>query len=194
MKFIKFLLFILLISACSSGVKLASSSSMSLKVDIQAGNDLHSVNLNALAVFGNDTSYVNVFGPFGINLSRVLAVGDSLFVVDLYNKTLYLINAPNSGTYIRSLFMGKLSDSGKLFFYRVFSFFTNGKRVSRGSTIPLDFNSSSSFRKRLVNIKYENTGTPYYANLVVRKARSSGKIKFDIATYRRYNTVYLELK
>lgn len=180
-------------SACGISNNTFKVSEKAYRINIKAGHKNNEINLKAVSSFRNDTCYINIFGPLGINVSKICALRDSLTFVDLYNKTIYEGVYPGASLIFQDLLEGKLDNHDRFFFSSILDHFFNVSQYSfHESLLKIEFKNGLS--KRYVYFNFVSGLDIFFVNLTVRKDKSGNSMNFDKQRYISFKKSIIYLK
>lgn len=190
-----FFFVIVIIAGCGISGKTTHVSEKAFKINIEAGEDNRTIDLKAVASFANDTSFINIFGPLGLNISKIWMNGDSIILVDLFNKKVIESVYPNASTILKNFFEGKLDKKGQIFFNSVLKYLIRASgQYQNPNTSEGTVDFKNGFKKKYIYLKYGSGSNSFYANLTVRKDNSVNSINFDKRKYLSFNKSVIYLK
>lgn len=103
------ILFVFLLAGCSV-IKQAPQVGLHVfNFDLHYKGVSEIVNLKGIAILNPDSGYFNLYGPLGINVSKIFVVYDSVFVVDLMNKRIFKFQYVELSQSFSNIFTGKFS-------------------------------------------------------------------------------------
>lgn len=193
MKSFFFLIFLLLIS-CSIQKKVTDPGKQFYKYSIQISSDDDAINVSGMFHVNPDSSFFNVYGPFGISLAKIKIKGDSIAVVDITNKLIYVAYIENLSVSVNNIIFDHFTEKEERLFYILSSLLENRmngnySRLSNNNHFKYIFKGKN---KKKIEIRIK--GDLNYLIKISYFPDLNKNYSFSLDKYKYYKTIPINLQ
>lgn len=154
------------------------------------------IKFNCLSYLSADSNLITVYGPLGINVLKIFSKFDSLTIVDIHNKKMYLAKVYNASGSLYNFFSGNFGFNEKHLLCTLCSLFVNGMKCSNSEALEtmFDYRMHRMKKQRYIDCKFFTRDETYTAKFKLANDNINQSLSFSLAKYINFETVYLTLQ